>query len=191
VAYFGFINASKGVANLLRALKLARADGADIRLVMIGGRTGASDASNQHTVDATDMLIEELGFKVGNEIQITSFIGNELVSAHLRACDALALPYVDGVSYRRGSLLAGLAHGCPIMTTTPTIPLPELRDGRNVILVPPEDPESLAAAILRLRADPALRNTLSAGAKELSQRFTWPAIAAETANFFEAVRKKP
>ncbi len=39
------------------------------------------------------------------------------VAHHLAACDVLLQPYPDGASTRRGSLMAGLALGLPIVTT--------------------------------------------------------------------------
>ena len=40
------------------------------------------------------------------------------VAEHLAACDLLVQPYIDGVSSRRTSAMAGLALGQPILTTT-------------------------------------------------------------------------
>lgn len=39
------------------------------------------------------------------------------VGMHLRAMDVLLAPFCDGVSTRRGSVMAGLQHGVPVITT--------------------------------------------------------------------------
>jgi glycosyltransferase involved in cell wall biosynthesis len=54
---------------------------------------------------------------------------------------------------------------------------PMLRDGGSALLVPPEDPIRLAAAVERVMSDPELRLRLSRGATTLSKQFTWGAIA--------------
>src|SRR5690606_24795780 len=46
VAYFGFINRSKGVETLLHAVRMLVDAGLPIRLLMIGDRTGSSDPTN-------------------------------------------------------------------------------------------------------------------------------------------------
>jgi glycosyltransferase involved in cell wall biosynthesis len=74
-----------------------------------------------------------------------------------------------------------------ILTTQPGVPLPELVDGENILLVPPEDPQVLAQAINQLAADPDLRQRLGAGAEILSQRFHWDRIAAETLDLYRAI----
>jgi glycosyltransferase involved in cell wall biosynthesis len=40
------------------------------------------------------------------------------VSAHLTACSLLLQPYPDGVTTRRTSIMAGMAHGVPVLTTS-------------------------------------------------------------------------
>jgi len=52
-----------------------------------------------------------------------------------------------------------------------------LRDGENALLVPPEDPIRLAAAIERVMTAPDLRARLSQAAARLSKQFEWDAIA--------------
>ena len=72
------------------------------------------------------------------------------MSAHLAAADLMVMPYRDGVSLRRGTLMAVLAHGRPLLTTAPAAPTPELRQGENMWLVPPDDPAALAAELFRV-----------------------------------------
>ena len=55
------------------------------------------------------------------------------------------------------------------------------RDGESALLVPPRDADALAAAILRLAGDPALRARLGGGGRALVEReFTEQRIATAT-----------
>jgi polysaccharide biosynthesis protein PslF len=116
------------------------------------------------------------------------------------AADLAALPYADGASLRRGSLLAALAHGLPTVTTRPatkdqrpktkdrdlgrqdlspsSLVVGPLKDGATVLLVPPSDEGALAAAIERLAHDRALRDRLADGGRALAAQFAWDEIAA-------------
>ena len=67
----------------------------------------------------------------------------------------------DGISFRRGSLHAALAHGCPIVSTNPSVLLPELVEGENILLVPPDDPQAICQAVRRLHDDPELARRLA------------------------------
>ncbi len=67
------------------------------------------------------------------------------VSANLLAADCAVLPYREGASLRHGSLMAALAHGLPIVSTTLTgcpaeamKQFPMLEHGENALLTPPE-----------------------------------------------------
>lgn len=44
-------------------------------------------------------------------------LSGEAVAEYLRACDLAVQPYPDGASTRRGSLMAALANGVPVVTT--------------------------------------------------------------------------
>jgi glycosyltransferase involved in cell wall biosynthesis len=185
VGYFGFLNSSKGVETLLHATARARADGTPLRLLMIGGRTGDSDPTNAAYARQIDTLIETLG--IAGQILWTGYVDTQEVSGHLYACDCCALPYQDGVSFRRGSFMAALAHGCPTITTTPAFYTPELVNGKNVYLIAPGSVRGLAVALQMLAAKPHLRQRLSDGARELAEHFTWDRIAAQTAALFEEI----
>ncbi|OQY21274.1 MAG: hypothetical protein B6I34_07565 [Anaerolineaceae bacterium 4572_32.1] len=184
LAYFGFLNESKGGETLIRALdKLDH----NSHLLMIGGQVGSSDPTNRAYLRHIQDLIARL--ELSRRVHWTGYTPPEEVSAGLLAADVCVLPYRDGASFRRGSFMAALAHGRPIVSTQPLVPLPELRDGENLLLVPSDDPATLAAAVARLAADPALRQRLGDGAAVLSRQFSWERIAARTAELFERLQK--
>jgi glycosyltransferase involved in cell wall biosynthesis len=188
LCFFGFINDRKGVDTLLRALCLLTSDpqrAIQPLLLFIGGQTGASDPNNVAYLAGIQALIAELG--VADRVRWTGYLPGEEVSASLGAADLCVLPFRDGVSFLHGTFHAALAHGVPILTTRPRLPLPELVDGENVLLVPPENPEALAKAIAHLAAAPDLRRTLAAGARTLSEQFRWPKIAADTLALYRTI----
>lgn len=172
IAFFGLMSRSKGLDTLLAALPQLPDD---TRLLVVGGAaTAPADrtyaASIQQAIAATGL---------GQRVTIAGHCPPAEVSAHLLAADVVALPFADGASFRRGSLLAALAHGRPVVTTRPATPTPELADGENVLLIPPGDAPALASAIRRVLADMALRTRLETGGPLLAQQFGWDAIARQ------------
>jgi glycosyltransferase involved in cell wall biosynthesis len=181
LGYFGFLNDSKGADTLIEAL--AQLDGR-FHLVFIGGQTGASDgANNQAFLDGLQAQIEALG--VAERVHWTGFLSDARVSAHLQAADMLVMPYRDGASLRRGTLMAALAHGCPLITTMPTAPTPQLVSGENCWLVSVGEAGVLATAVQTLTNADELRQRLGQGAARLAAQFSWNKIAAETAVFYQ------
>jgi glycosyltransferase involved in cell wall biosynthesis len=188
LCFFGFVNERKGVDTLLQALHLldsAPQKAGNPQLLFIGGQTGASDPTNVAYLAQIEALIGQLG--LANRVHWTGYVPAEQVTASFLASDLCVLPFRDGVSFLHGTLHAALAHGVPILTTQPCVPLPELANRENVLLVPPEDPQALAGAIGQLAADPDLRHRLGAGARILSERFRWDRIAAETLDLYRAI----
>jgi N-acetylglucosaminyl-diphospho-decaprenol L-rhamnosyltransferase len=191
LAYFGFLNSTKGLDDLLQAMALLKSaagpEGAPaIKLMMVGGGLGSSDPTNRATAEKLDALAASLG--LSGDLLWTGYLEPAEVSAALLSADAAVLPYADGASFRRGSLLAALEHALPVITTIPVTPahaieppvevsFPRFDDGHNVLLVPPGDPVALASAIGRLHAQPHLREMLSRGAAKLAPNFGWESIA--------------
>jgi glycosyltransferase involved in cell wall biosynthesis len=190
LCFFGFINDRKGVDILLHALHhLVSGLVPRARLLFIGGQTGASDPTNAQYLLQIQQLIAELGLE--ERVQWTGYLAGEEVSACFWASDLCALPFRDGVSFLHGTFHAALAHGVPIVTTRPRIPLPELSDGGNVAMVPPEDPQALALAIAQWAADPEGRQRLGRGALALAAEFRWEKIAADTLALYRSLAANP
>ena len=88
----------------------------------------------------------------------------------LAASDLLLQPYLDGVSSRRTSVMAGLALGLPIVTTEGPLSEPVWREGGAVALVPVADPDALVASSLVLLQQEAKRKQLGQAARLFYRR---------------------
>lgn len=183
LCYFGFLNASKGGEMLIDVLAGLAGRGIDAHLLMIGGRVGASDPTNAAYLQQVEARIAAAG--LAGRVHWTGHVSAAEVSAAFLASDLCLLPYQDGVSYRRGSFMAALAHGLPILTTPPAVPYPDLIDGETLLLLPP-DPAAWVQAAARVLAEVELKQKLGENARRLSERFTWPAIAATTLTAYHA-----
>ena len=176
VGYFGFLNRSKGGLDLVATVARLLPELPTLRLLMIGEQVGASDSTNYAYLQEVKAAIHAQG--LDERVTWTGYQADAEVSADLAACDLLLMPYLDGASLRRGTLMAGLAHGCAIVTTTPTAPLPELVDGRDLIYVPPGDVDAAADAVRKVVDDAQLRAMLGRNALAVSAIFSWESIAA-------------
>jgi glycosyltransferase involved in cell wall biosynthesis len=203
VGYFGFLNPSKGVPTLLEAVGkvVASRPERSVKLALIGAETGVSNPTDLTQARAVHDAIERE--QLGTTIVRTGYLDPPDLSTTLLACDTIALPFRDGASARRGTLMAALAHGLPIVSTLParTSPLagpPRFwlgagpgavagRDGESILLVHPDDAGTLAAALLRLADDPELRARLAEGAAAIAARIAWPALAEETIDVYRSM----
>lgn len=186
LCYFGFLNASKDGETLVRVLANIIRAGYNARLLMLGGEIGASDPTNVAYAQRVRALIRELG--VSSRVIWTGYRPPEEVSALWQAADIALLPYADGASLRRGTLLAALAHGLPIVSTTPRVAIEQLRDGENILLAAPHDDRVLAGHVMALAASPELRAKLSQGALRLAEEFSWSRIADQHLALYEDAR---
>lgn len=189
IGYFGFLNRSKGGLTLVRTVHELVQQGYDAHLLLIGERVGASDPTNYAYLQEVEALIQALGLT--ERVQWTGHLADAGVSEALHLLDLLFMPYTDGASLRRGTLMAGLAHGCAIVTTTPQDPLPEFVAGRDLLYVPPEEPQTAARAIAQLAVMPAQRHALGHSARQQSQQFTWSTIAAHHQQAYCSCEKQP
>ncbi|MHB1005810.1 MAG: glycosyltransferase [Chloroflexota bacterium] len=189
LCFFGFLNRAKGADDLLRAVQILVRGGRQVGLLMVGGGGGGSNAADEAWRRQIESLVRDLG--LGEHVRWTGYSDAATVSADLLAADLCALPFRDGATFQRGTLLAALAHGLPVLSTE--VPsevrsapgprplgwddFPALRHGENVWLVPAADPSALAQAVQTLADNPHLRFRLSQGAAALGRSLSWDAIA--------------
>jgi len=132
---------SKGHDHLLDAFARVHARRADARLLLVGdgGRRAWAEGL------ARDRGIADAVRFAGFRTDVPALLG-------VMDCFALASTRTEGVP---GSLLQAAAAGIPLVASR-IGGIPEfVDDGVTGLLVPPEDPAALAAAIERVLADPA------------------------------------
>jgi Glycosyl transferases group 1 len=94
------------------------------------------------------------------------------LSRHLSACDLMIQPYPDGVSTRRTSAMAALAHGRPVVTTVGRLTEALWTKSDAVAAVPADDASKLAHLALSLLEGHSERQRLAlAGAALYRERF--------------------
>ncbi len=180
IGFFGFVNATKGLDTLFEAVRLLREQGVPVQVLIVGGSVGDSDPTNAIYREHLERLIRRLDLDMGDILLSTGYVEAAEASRALATCDAVALPFTDGASLRRTSLLTALDHGLPVVTTIPRQPIPELQETNALLLVPPNDPPALSDALRRLHEDRALGVSLGSAAKAFARQFSWSRIAEHT-----------
>jgi len=165
----------KGVGVLLDAVAKLRTT-RDVRLVLITKPTPGGSAARE---------IEALG--LGDAVRFASDLDHSQVAALLASAEVAVVPSLyEGFSL---PAIEAMACGTPLVATR-TGALPEVvgSDGTAALLVPPGDADALAAAVDRLLGDPAERERMgAAGRLRVQERFTWRAVAEQTASYYADV----
>lgn len=130
--------------------------------------------------------LEREALRLGAAVVFAGPLERERVTAALPAADVVVVPSlvdragnVDGLP---NSLLEALASGRPVIASR-VAGIPDVvSDQANGLLTPPGDAGALAAALVRLRDNPTLRQALGAAARTRAEReLSW----GEVANTFE------
>jgi glycosyltransferase involved in cell wall biosynthesis len=117
--------------------------------------------------------------RTSNFITFTGVVPKAEMPAYLNACDVLVSPHrnmADGQTFFGSpvKIFEYMAMGKPIVASKVGQLEDLLQNGINALLVPPDDPEKLADAILRLASDANLRDSLSKKARsDLVGKYTW------------------
>lgn len=105
-------------------------------------------------------------------VHATGPLAPAAVSRYLNACDVMLQPYDDGVSTRRGSMMAALAHRRPVVTTVGASTEPLWNQSGAVALADTGDVAAMGAALAHLMDDAGERTRLRAAAGALyAERF--------------------
>jgi glycosyltransferase involved in cell wall biosynthesis len=149
----------KGLPTVFRALRLLLDQGYPIRYRLIG------DGEDRRPIFE---LLRRLGL-----LPVTAWLGtqpHDVVLDEYRKADLFALGCQVARDGDRDGIpnvfLESMAMGVPVVATK-VWAVPELvEDGRSGLLVPPEEPQAMAGAMVRLLTDMSLRRRLTAGAHE-------------------------
>jgi glycosyltransferase involved in cell wall biosynthesis len=162
-----------------KVLALLKKQGFEIHLKMIGPDKG--DGS----LDATQRVIREFGLEL--ETEIIPGIPKEEVPTTLKKNDIFV--NTTSVDNTPVSVIEAMACGlCIVSTNVGGIPY-LLEDGKDALLVPPDDPELMATAIRRILIEPGLAEKLSINARRKAEQFDWSVILPQWEKIFDEIVK--
>jgi glycosyltransferase involved in cell wall biosynthesis len=169
VGYLGAMDSAhpfKGVSVLLEAL--ARVRRPETFLLAVGG----GDRQPQYRAQA-----EALG--LGDRVRWTGVAPAAELPQHVAAMDVLAFPSLGFGAESFGIvLIEAMASGKPVIATSIPGPRAVVADGVDGWLVPPGDPEALAARIVELGEDAGRRARMGkAGRRKVEGRYDWRRLA--------------
>ena len=105
-----------------------------------------------------------------NRLHATGPLAPADLSRSIAACDLMIQYYPDGVTTRRGSCMATLEHGRPVVTTSGRLTEPLWEESRAVAMAPANDLPAMTEQVHRLIDDANERQRLGAAAHELYDR---------------------
>jgi glycosyltransferase involved in cell wall biosynthesis len=176
VLWQGIIRPYKGVPLLLKAWQVAKRDGLEgvLAIVGTGERAALADIRQQ---------VRSLGIEASVYLDLRFVSVEELVAYH-EAADVLVYPY--SAITTSGALATGLNYGKAIIASDLPAFRHDLEHERNALMVPHEDVEGWANALLRITRDDDFRADIS---RQTAARNTagagWDVIASKTLNIYE------
>ncbi len=173
-AVFGITGGDAGVEETLRiieAVRFAVKQVGKMKLVVLG----------RNSESAETRLRKALG-DVPVEIQVHGVVAAEKVVGLLSASDVLV--FVRGaISSRRGSAIAGIACGLPVIAWPSAETAPPITDA-GVVLISSESRAQLGEALARVLGDRCYRDALAEQSRKAHREsFAWPVIATRYAEF--------
>ena len=163
--FFGFIRRYKGLDLLLQAMPLIHQRRPRARLLVAG-----EFYEDEKPYRA---LVRENA--IGNLVRISAdYMPNDQVALWFSAADAVVLPYRHAT--QSGIIPVAYHMGRAVISTTVGGLKEVVEEGRTGLLVPPEDPQALAGAVIRFFED-GLQETMESEVRRTRGRFSWTHFA--------------
>ncbi|HEY5815717.1 MAG TPA: glycosyltransferase family 4 protein [Solirubrobacterales bacterium] len=163
ILFFGLLRPYKGIDTLLQAFR--QVQGAELWIA----------GNPRMELEPLRRLAAEAPGRVRF---LPRFVEDAEIPAIMRRADLVVLPYRD--VEHSGVLYAALAFGKPLVLSA-VGGFPEVAEGGAARLVPPEDPQALAAVLSELVGDDAARAELGeAAARAAAGSYSWDEAARQT-----------
>lgn len=164
ILFCGSLDLRKGVQYIRAAAALLEVSHPHLRFVLAGSGNVATR--------------EKL---VAPNIELLGHLGRDAMEREFGRADVFLFPSLaEGAA---GSLLEAMASSLPIVATHAGGV--DFADGESGILIPPRDPEAIAAAVVRICDDRPLRASMAASSGREAERYS---MAAWEARFIAAIR---
>lgn len=175
----------KGVDNAIRALgHLARDHGIAAKLLVVGGNSDLPCPVITPEIGRLKAIAAEEGVEA--QVQFTGRRSREFLKLYYNAADVfVTTPWYEPFGI---TPLESMACGTPVVGADVGGIRYSVADGLTGSLVPPRDPDALAAALARVCADADYRRELGRnGIDRVHEQFTWAKVAGSIAGLYRNV----
>jgi glycosyltransferase involved in cell wall biosynthesis len=184
---FGLLSPNKGIENVIRALPAILAKHPNVVYIVSGAtHPHIRRHEGERYREQLQALAEQLG--VSSQVIFNNrFVSAEELVEHIGAADIYITPYQQEAQIVSGTLAIALGAGKAIISTPYWHANELLADDRGVI-VPFEDPEAIALAVVRLLDDDGERHAMRKRAYLHSRETIWPKTARKYMASFQRAR---
>jgi len=176
IAVFGITGGDAGkkeVENIAEAVRFAASQIGNLRLIVLGRNSESFEGQLQASLNGSAVELHVLGLLSSEDVART-------------LCDSDVLLFVRGhISTRRGSAIAGIACGLPIVAFEGAETSPPITEA-GLALYSPQRKTDLGDVLVRVLKDEHYRTSLAQRSWVAhAQYFSWRAIAARYAEFMK------
>jgi glycosyltransferase involved in cell wall biosynthesis len=184
---FGLLSPNKGIENVIRALPAILAKHANLVYIVSGAtHPHIKRRDGERYREGLQALTKKCGVS-SHVIFNNRFVSAEELVEHVGAADIYITPYRQEAQVVSGTLAIAMGAGKAIISTPYWHARELLADGRGII-VPFEDPGSIADAAIRLLDDDAERHAMRKRAYLYSRGTTWQSTAQAYMASFQRAR---
>jgi glycosyltransferase involved in cell wall biosynthesis len=161
--FLGYISYRKGLIFLIEALNMIKEK--DWRLIVAG-----DTSQDPEYVERCNVLINKYGLV--EKIEFTGMITREKINEYFSNSDIFIFPTLyEGYGM---VIKEAASFGIPIITTNVSAIPYLVKNKESALLVPPEKPDAIKNAIIKLLEDEKLRKKISVGAyKTVNFSYNW------------------
>jgi phosphatidylinositol alpha-mannosyltransferase len=173
--FVGRLDARKGFPVAVRAFGALAGTRPDLRLIVAG------DGPERGAVGL-------LPPRLRPRVTMLGEVANAELPSVAAACHLYLGPSTGGESFGV-VLIEAMAAGLPVVASDTPGYDEVVSDGVDGLLVPPSDPDALAAAGGRILDDPALAARLAAAGRDRARAFDWPVVVERIETLYDGARR--
>jgi glycosyltransferase involved in cell wall biosynthesis len=176
VIYFGQIRPDRGIEEFIALARLSFGLSRPFGFLVVGS------VPRKHS-EYYRMIRTEAPSRVQWLIDLESDDVAKVMASSLAAY----LPFPDGASYRRGSMLAAMTNGLPVITRIGAATAPDLLES---VMIAAQPGEALAQ-LESIYASPEYGHAKASHARTLVRGFSWEEIARQHADIYDVMLSEP
>jgi len=179
ILFVGRLEKRKGVKYLLGAYQQVKREIGNLRLIIVGPGT-ILRRKYERQVRRTGL----------EDVVFVGHVSYDELPRYYKAADVFCAPATGRESFGI-VLLEAMALGKPIVATNIEGYSNVLTDGAEGLLVPPEDEERLAQALITLLSDGSLRRQMGDKGRLKAQEYSWEKVAQRVLNHYMKILSEP